>query len=77
MHEVAPTEFKQQSEQHDLEHHIGRHFQEMKGRAGSFVAGSPATPALRPGITEIGGNGKLSGLLRSAMRTVHPSDPRY
>ncbi len=77
LHQIAQTELEQQPEQHHLKHDVRGHLQEIKRSAGALIECSPTTPALKPGITEFGGNAQLSGWARSAMRTGHPFASPY
>jgi hypothetical protein len=52
-------------------HDVGRHFDEVKRRAGGFVEGASTALATKDSIAEVGGPRQLGGLGRMAVGAVH------
>src|SRR4051812_42006733 len=60
-----------QPAEHDLEHDVGRHFEEVEWSPGSLVEFTSARPTAEHSVSEIGATIQVPGLERLAVRTDH------
>ena len=68
---IAVAELVTRPVEQRLKHDVGRHFDEVKRGAGTFVEGATTALAVKDSIAQIGRALQLGGLSRVAMRTVH------